>query len=75
MNRFKKEIRKRGYKLESDYPWMPYDIKGSFGEPGHIALDSVYVDSEMATIYHYYNVIAEKITFFRSMESQNDYYG
>lgn len=29
MTRYKKELRKRGYKLEMDYPWLPYDC-GSF---------------------------------------------
>ena len=24
MTRYKKELRKRGYKLECDYPWLPY---------------------------------------------------
>lgn len=73
MNRFKKEIRKRGYKLESDYPYLPYDISGSFLEPGHIVLDSVVVNSEEATVYCCYNVIAEKMTFNRSMELTINY--
>lgn len=71
MNRFKKEIRKRGYKLESDYPCMPYDIKGKFGEPGHIALDSVTVNTERCEIFCVFNVIVEKVVFSRAMEAES----
>ena len=67
MNRFKKEIRKRGFKLESDYPWMPYDIKGSFMKPGYICLESVTVDSENAIVYRRYNVLSEEHIFLRDM--------
>ncbi len=63
MNRFKKEIRKRGYKLESDYPWMPYEIEGSF----YLVLEAVTVDSENAIVYRHYNVISEENVFLRDM--------
>ena len=26
MTRYDKELRKRGYKLECDYPWLPYEV-------------------------------------------------
>ena len=26
MTRYDKELRKRGYKLENDYPWLPYEV-------------------------------------------------
>lgn len=44
MNRFKKELRKRGYKLEQDFECLP--------TPGGI--EAVTVDAERATwaIYH-----------------------
>lgn len=43
MTRFKKEIRNRGYKLENDYPSMPYETESA-------TIDSVSVDSETATL-------------------------
>ena len=43
MNRLKKEIRKKGIKLESDYPFMPYN-----------GIEAVKVDSENATISTYH---------------------
>ena len=46
MNRFKKEIRKRGFKLESDLPCLPYELKGD----NRILLDSIFVNSERAEI-------------------------
>lgn len=40
MNRFKKEIRKKGFKIASDYPWLPYQLKGKdCFEPGNILID------------------------------------
>lgn len=43
MNRFKKEIRKIGYKLENEYPFMPY-------QSNMPTIDSVSVDSENSII-------------------------
>ena len=43
MNRLKKEIRKKGVKLECDYPFMPYD-----------GLEAVKVDTEKATVGWYH---------------------
>lgn len=39
MNRFKKELRKRGYQLECDYPYLPFD-----------GIETVRVISEVAMI-------------------------
>lgn len=50
MNRFKKEIRKKGIKLESDYPWLPYDN-------GNVTVDAVSVNTEKVTIIVYYTSI------------------
>lgn len=62
MNRFKKEIRKRGIKLESDYPELPYYVKGkSCFEPGYICIESVFVNSETATVTEFYNVGVDKL--------------
>lgn len=49
MNRFKKYIRTKGIKLESDYPWLPYDYK-------NITVEGVRVDSENAVVIQYLNV-------------------
>lgn len=43
MNRLKKEIRRKGIKLESDYPFMPFN-----------GLETVIVNSEKATISEYH---------------------
>lgn len=44
MNRLKQELRKRGVRLECDFPTLPYN-----------GIDSVIVDSEKAIVstYHY----------------------
>ena len=61
MNRFKKELRKHGNKLECDYETMPYNVNGkSVFEAGAIILDGITVDSENCIITSYYNVIVEK---------------
>ena len=57
MNAFKRFIHSKGIKLESDFPFLPFDIKGKFGEPGHIFLDGVSVNSEKATVTEYTNVM------------------
>lgn len=43
MNRFKKEIRKHGIKLESDYPFIPFN-----------GLEAVIIHSDTATINEYH---------------------
>lgn len=43
MNRFKKEIRKRGFKLESDFEYLPID-----------GLDSVNCNAANASYFEYY---------------------
>ena len=50
MNRFKKEIRKKGIKLESDYPWLPYDNST-------MTVGAVNVNTETATVKIYYTSI------------------
>ena len=59
MNRFKTELRKKGIKLDCDYPWMPYEVDG-------VAIQMVNVDSEKAT----YTVVANVGTF--PMKVQRD---
>lgn len=43
MNRLKKEIRKKGVKLESDFPFLPFN-----------GIETINVDSENATISEYH---------------------
>lgn len=43
MNRFKKELRKKGIKLECDYPYLPF-------EEGGLTIDTVRVNTETATV-------------------------
>ena len=67
MNRLKKELRRRGIKLECDYMEMPYFIKGkSIFEPGYIFIDGITVDSETATVKVFLNVIVETYRLLRN---------
>ena len=43
MNRLKKEIRTKGVKLESDFPFLPFN-----------GIETIKVDSENATISEYH---------------------
>lgn len=45
MNAFKKYIRKQGIKLESDYPYLPYN-----------SIEAVVVDAQNACIRTYHNM-------------------
>ena len=54
MNRLKKELRKKGFRLESDYPVLPYLARE--GQYNSLYIDGVYVNSELAIITIYYNV-------------------
>ena len=60
MNRFKKELRKKGIKLECDYPFIPYEMK-------HVTLEAVEVDSEICTVAFVFTSIIEIVKFDRSM--------
>ena len=50
MNRFKKEIRKKGIMLESDYLFLPYEKNGAI-------LEGVYVDSVNCIVTFFYTSI------------------
>lgn len=54
MNAFKRYVKRKGIKLESDYPYMPY------GE-----LDSVWINSEKATVTHAYYTVGCVTTEFQ----------
>ena len=63
MNRIKKEFRKKGLKLECDYPYLPFYIKGnSIFERGYIFVDEVRINSETATLYRFLNIGRETHT-------------
>ena len=58
MNRFKKELRKRGIKLESDYPFIPYN-----------GLEAIIVHSDTATVSEYHDCAGwVRTSFARNME-------
>ena len=52
MNRFKKELRKAGTRLECDYPYLPYDL-------GSMSIDSIVVNSELCTVTTYYMSVTQ----------------
>lgn len=67
MNRIKKELRRKGIKLEVDYPTLPYYIKGkSCFERGYIFLDGIYVNSEEGIVKRYLNIGIETIRLTRT---------
>lgn len=58
MNRFKKEIRRHGWKLESDFEYLPYD-----------GVETVVADAETATISTYHVSAGWcRVSFNRGME-------
>lgn len=74
MNRVKRELRKKGIRLESDYPYLPYFIKGnSIFEPGYIFIDGVSVNSETATVKVYLNTITQIIKLQRDGSLEDDF--
>ena len=46
MTRYKKELRKRGFKLEIDYPWMPYKDRSVLIE----AINTKIIDNRIVII-------------------------
>lgn len=53
MTRWKKEIRKRGIKLECDYPYLPFDNYGK----QHVSLEGVSVYIVNETLYPYIRIV------------------
>lgn len=59
MTRFKKEIRKRGAKLEIDYPFLPYN-----------GIDCVIVHSEEASYsYFHYGMGWVRVMYDRALNA------
>lgn len=61
MNRFKKELRKRGIKLECDYPYLPFEEKS-------IMIEGITVGNETCLLYQHANVGTLVTYFDRKME-------
>ena len=61
MNRFKKELIKRGFSLEHQYPCLPYEVSNG------IYIDSIIANAEYCTYTTYYNVLRSHGYFDRSM--------
>lgn len=59
MNRLKKEFRKRGIKLECDYPMIPYD-------EGSQSVLGVYVNCELPKVIIEYNSLAVNCFLLRN---------
>ena len=58
MNRFKKYVRKKGLKLNNDYPWLPYEQK-------MVTIEDVYVNSEFCYVTQYTNV-GSLVAYFKN---------
>ena len=66
MNKLKKELRRKGIKLNCDYDVLPYPIKGkSPFNPGYISIEDVTVNSEKAEVFVCYNTISSRISLNR----------
>lgn len=39
MTRFKEELTKHGFKLEHDYPWLPFEIKSVYVETVRVRIE------------------------------------
>lgn len=61
MNRFKKELRKNGVRLENDFPWLPYTN-------GVDTLIGITVDSENCMVTKHYSTISYTIYYNRQMK-------
>ena len=58
MTRYKKYLQKKGYKLENDFPYIPYDFGGEYINITPPVLDGVttWINEELRCInicYHY----------------------
>ena len=61
MNRFKKELRKHGVKLECDYEMLPYERDAGF-------LEGVVVDAEQCKVVSIYTSIVVTDCYDRQMQ-------
>lgn len=63
MNRFKKELNKRGYKMEKDYDSMPYESWDG------TTLDAIVISAASVTYTRYYTAIVLYTEFDRQMKA------
>lgn len=61
MNRLKKELRKKGIELASDFEYFPFEVSRS----NNIYIDDIIVNSENASVTIIYNVLIDTITLQR----------
>lgn len=74
MNRIKKEFKKRGFKLESDYEYMPYFLNGkSVQDRGYILLEGIRVIADQAKIFRFLNIGCEIHTMQRDGSIRFDF--
>ena len=59
MNAFKRYVKKKGFKLENDYPWLPYNIKP------HMTIETILCNSEYCFIVLGYTSISTIVHFNR----------
>lgn len=67
MTRYKKELRKRGYKLNCDYPYLPYNTTTA------LIIDGIYttITKEYIIVTRVYNVGVEKLFIGRDFTVVN----
>lgn len=63
MNRFKRELKKRGFKIANDFEYMPV-----WFENQAVLLEAVRVNAEKCTVTYLYNVATEVWHLQRSGE-------
>ena len=73
MNRVKKELIRKGIKLEHQYMYIPYELKGKPFQPGYISLLGVYVNSEKATVIRDLNIGVEVYTLQRNGNTKMEF--
>lgn len=61
MNRFKKELRKKGIKLACDFEFLPFEVSHS----NNIYIDDVIVNTENASITIVYNTLVDTVILKR----------
>lgn len=66
MTRFKKELKKLGWRFEEDFPWMPYQYPDS-----NIVLEESKCVAAEASVVVVHNVLASKVFFNRQLKSAN----
>lgn len=69
MTRFKKELKKLGWRFDEDFPWMPYQYPDS-----NIVLEESRCIAAEAAVVCVHNVAAAKVFFDRQLKSADTEY-